>query len=78
MAEKEVEAVARETGSETRACPTCDRELAVQTNGDGSKSPVRCESCYPADIVETAAADQTVPREKGTDNNSEELSDERV
>lgn len=74
---RSIMAVERETGSETRACPTCDRPLAVQTNADGSKSPVRCEHCYPVDIVETAAAEEVVPREQGTDVVDEGNPDDR-
>lgn len=61
------ETVERETGSETSECPTCGQALVVMTNADGSKSPARCENCYPTDIVETAAVEeQEVPREQGT------------
>lgn len=60
----------RERGSETMPCQTCERPLALQANGDGSVSPVRCDHCYPQDIVEAAAEAASLPpemaREVGT------------
>lgn len=49
-------AVTREKGSETRPCPTCDAPLAVVSLADGATSTVRCDKCYPTDLVEMASA----------------------
>ena len=74
--------VARETGSETTPCPTCERPLAVQQNQDGSSSPVRCDNCYPVDIVEMASEEAAPQAEHGTydavsNYNPEESNDEK-
>ena len=37
----------REKGVLTKACPTCSRELALETKADGSVA-YSCPSCHPA------------------------------
>lgn len=72
----------RELGTETSTCPTCGAELATTTNPDGSTSPVRCDNCYPVDLVEEAStadatqASKPVEREHGTQTDERNADDE--
>lgn len=49
----------RETGTQTKACPTCGASLAVVELADGSTSTVVCSSCY-GGTTETAAVVEEV------------------
>lgn len=61
----------RETGTETQPCPTCDRQLAVVTNEDGSTSPVVCANCYGPAKPEKAA-EAPLQRERGVKDDAED------
>jgi hypothetical protein len=63
----------RETGTQTKGCPTCGAALAVVELGDGSLSTVLCSNCY-GGSVETAAVVEE-PREFGIEDDDEDDDD---
>jgi DNA-directed RNA polymerase subunit M/transcription elongation factor TFIIS len=58
----------RETGTQTRDCPTCGTALAVVQLKDGATTTVRCSTCYPSnETAATSAEDVEEVREYGFD-----------
>jgi len=64
----------RETGTQTRNCPTCGSALAVVELADGSTSTVLCGTCYGTPAPEKAAA-EPVTREFGTSKKKDKEED---
>ena len=66
----------REIGAETASCPNCGTQLKAVDQPDGSVAYETCPSCYgeqaqtPQPPRQSAA--QAVPRETGTNVNTEE------
>jgi DNA-directed RNA polymerase subunit M/transcription elongation factor TFIIS len=55
----------REKGSATLDCPTCGRELAAETQPDGSLAASTCSKCHPKTEAAAEKAEQRM-REQGT------------